>query len=360
MPELLDYRKDKLCINGLKVERLTMTGLLAERVPGIARQKQVGSSGVSETHLPGFLDVSLDGLRGRKKVRSVRCDPADNKLAVEVAKAVRTRLCGGRLGLDLVDAMVPVRDGQDRKLGEHDMLLESVMPASLTGLLSTELKLRRLWGTERDREKVRALLRKENCDDDDHWWHEVKSGFAGRLIVVAVFTEKDPESNSFELRADLKLNSEGQWRGLFGWPHAGEERIVLPARPKAAAKAVPAPRAVSKAAPKAAAKAAPKAVAKAVARPAGDAILNRLVWRNGVVELKTLLARVGKDGANATYWAREAKRKHGWSERSLYQEGRKATASVRGGKRRKLGGSGAWFATEAVCVKMLKDWGRYE
>ena len=112
--------------------------------------------------------------------------------------------------------------------------------------------------------------------------------------MLALFTEKSPDGNNFELRADLKLNSEGQWRGLFGWPDAGEERIVLAARPRAVPKPALAPVlpvAVAKAAPKAAAKAVAKAVAKAAARPSGETLLNGLVWRQGVVEVKALLAQ---------------------------------------------------------------------
>lgn len=140
MPELLDYRKDELYINGLQVRRLTMVGLLAENVPGIAREKKVGASGVSSEHLPDFLKVSLDGFSGQK---SVRCDGGDKTLAVEVAKAVRGRLCGGKLELDLVDSVVPVHRG-GRRVGDHDMLMECVS-GSLRGLLSAELKVRRLW-----------------------------------------------------------------------------------------------------------------------------------------------------------------------------------------------------------------------
>ena len=149
--------------------------------------------------------------------------------------------------------------------------------------------------------------------------------------------------------------------GPFGWPDAGEERIVLAARPKAAAKAVPAPKAVAKAAPKASAKAAPKAVASAVSRTAaGEKLLDSLVWRSGVVEVKALLARVGKDTSNAGYWARKAKLDHGWAERFLYPEERAYDTSTRGAKRRKLGGRSAWFAIRAVCRGMLQDWGRYD
>ena len=283
-----------------------------------------------------------------------------------MARVVRSRLCGGKLGLDMVDAMVPVRDGQNKKLGEHDMRLELISdgrsgcPVSLSGFLSMELKLRRLWGTETDRAKVRASMRRENCDSADHWWHTVKSGFAGRIIVLALFTEKSSSGQNFELRADLKLNAEGQWRGLFGWPDAGEERIVLAARPKAAAKSVPTRTVAAKAAPKAVAKAVSKAMAKAASRPAGEAILNGLVWRNGVVEVKALLGRVGKNQSNATYWATRAAQKHGWSKQVLYQEERNYTTSIRGAKRCKLGGSEPWLATREVCVQMLQDWKRYE
>ena len=105
MPDFFDYAKDKLYINGLQVSRLTMTGLLAERVTGVGRDKEIGSSGISPADLPSFLEVSLDGFRMPRKVC---CGIADRTLAVEVARVVRSRLCGGRLGLDMVSSMVPV------------------------------------------------------------------------------------------------------------------------------------------------------------------------------------------------------------------------------------------------------------
>ena len=99
MPEPLDYREKKLYINRLPVESLTMVGLLAELVPKLAREKELGASGVSAEHLPDFLCVTLDGFFNQRRVR---CHGDDRTLAVEVARAVRVRLCGGKLGLDMV------------------------------------------------------------------------------------------------------------------------------------------------------------------------------------------------------------------------------------------------------------------
>ena len=158
MAGALDYLREKLYINGLRVTSLTMVGLLAERVPVIARQRRVAASGVSEAHLPTLLEVSLDG---EAEPQKILCHEADRKLAVDVARAVRARLCGGKLGLDMYAAKVPVLDREKRRIGEHDMVLEVVsdgaagLPPKLDGFLSMELKLRRLWGSEDARNKIR-------------------------------------------------------------------------------------------------------------------------------------------------------------------------------------------------------------
>jgi hypothetical protein len=205
----------------------------------------------------------------------------------------------------MVDAMVEVRHSQtNMRLGEHDMIMELVsdgrggVPKGLSGHLSVELKCRRLW-SESGREQVRREIRDEACDTCC-WWQGVQSEFAGRLIIRAVFTERAASSEKFELRADLKLNSEGQWRGLFGWPDAGEEKVVL-ARCLSMAMAAP-KAAVAKAVPKAAlAKAAPKAaVAKAVAKSAADrgirgGFLDRLTWQGGACPFEKFLDQVRKE-----------------------------------------------------------------
>ena len=123
MAASLDYLREKLYVNGHRVTSLTMAGLLAERVPVIARQQRIPASGLAETHLPACLEVSPDEV---PKPHKVSCHDDDRKLAIAVAAAVRARVCGGSLGLDMVAAKVPVYGERKSRLGEHDMLLELV------------------------------------------------------------------------------------------------------------------------------------------------------------------------------------------------------------------------------------------
>ena len=185
--------------------------------------------------------------------------------------------------------------------------------------------------------------------------------YAGRVVVMVVFPEKDDDA--FNFYANIKLNSETKWRGLFGWP--GSLNNVAPplqppeATPEAQAKAQP--KAQAKAQPKAQAKAHPKAKAlpKAQAqaqevarvRAAAEAQLHgfRLQFRRvkgaWVVEVKALLLLASKDDTNAAYWSKRAQGRHNWSSSELFQEERCYATSSQGVKRQKLGGVQAWFAT---------------
>ena len=128
------------------------------------------------------------------------------------------------------------------------------------------------------------------------------------------------------------------------------------AQAKAATKAMVAPKA--KAAPKAIAT--PKVIAKAKARQGGvsaQSILAKLVFRDGFAELKALLQATGKGEQNVWYWANKT-RSDGWTRIDLYQkEQRDYQSSRRGAKRKKLGGSGPWFASRTLCLHLLALWG---
>jgi hypothetical protein len=365
MAEPLDYAREKLYVNGIRVTSLTMTGLLAERVPVIARQRRVAASGVSVAHLPAFLEVSLDGV---PRPQRVSCLDKDRTLAVDVAREVRARICGGKLGLDMVDAKVPVYGERKRKLGEHDMVLELVsdgkagLPQKLNGFLSMELKLRKLWGSEEDRKKVRGKIRNENCDMEGHWWHREKETFAGRMIVVALFPDRDEKSTRIELRADLKLNAQC-WRALFGWPDAVTTDETIVPTTRVAAKAAAVPKAKAAVVPNAKALAIPtaKAKAKAAAGPiaTGEALLNKLVFKDGVTEVKSLLIVAEKDGTNARYWALTAL-DNCWTHRDVYQQEQRLYRSSHSSmKRQKLGGSGPYVASRSACIWLLKRWHKY-
>jgi hypothetical protein len=114
----------------------------------------------------------------------------------------------------------------------------------------------------------------------------------------------------------------------------------------------------AKAAPKAIAT--PKVIPKAKARQGGvsaQSILAKLVFRDGFAELKALLQATGKGEQNVWYWANKAQ-SDGWTSTDLYQkEQRDYQSSRRGVKRKKLGGSGPWFASRTLCLHLLAHWG---
>ena len=85
----LKYWHRALYINGLKVESLTMVGLLAEQVPQIARERLINWRAMVEDDLPDYLCVSLDGWHGARKVA---VQLSDKSLALGVSRGVRTKL----------------------------------------------------------------------------------------------------------------------------------------------------------------------------------------------------------------------------------------------------------------------------
>ena len=230
--DVLDYKaaRPKLFINKVEVGSLTMVGLLAERIPNIAKNKAIAWQGVNEGDLPDHLAVSLDG-RG---VCKVGLYSADKTLSLTVAKAVRAKLSG--VGLELQETLVPVRNAGGRKLGERDMLLQLVSDGE-GGLpvqaerkyVSGELKLRRLWAEaeqQRRRRKLQAACEGIGGGDATGacaWWPNERGKYAGRLLVMVVFTDK--QGAAFKVGADVKLSGDGQWRPVFGWP--GSARLHL-------------------------------------------------------------------------------------------------------------------------------------
>lgn len=226
---VLNYHTDCLKINGLEVGCLTMVGLLTERIPKIARELHINFDMVREADLPNHLLLSLDGLRGARKVG---LKEADKMLSLAIARVVREQLRS--LGLSMVDCCVEVFNPGGKKLGEHDMTMEvEGGKGALRQHMSVELKLRRLW-TERETEKRRIELREEsvggrvsstgNCS----WWQQEQDKYSGRLLVLVVFPERQASSVKFKVNADIKLNGEEQWGALLGW--AGSRRTLVPAR----------------------------------------------------------------------------------------------------------------------------------
>ena len=358
----MDYRtaRPKLKNNGLEVNRLTVVGLLVEKAPKICRSKRVGASALSAEHLPDVLCMSIDGMRGNQEIR---CFADDKALAVSVSRAVRTKMHS--LGLEMVEALVEVKMG-GRRVGDHDMVYEIVdCCAALSGYLSVELKCRHLY-SEVGKRETRLTLQQECCDSLPWWLEQEKQKYVGRAIVMAIFPEKD--GDAFSLYADIRLNSETKWRGLFGWPHSLHNvapPLQLPpapreaqakAQPKAQAKAQPKVRALPKAQSQAQAQARAKAAAEAQLHRFG--LQFRRVQGALVAEVKALLLAVGKDDTNAAYWSERARGRHNWSSSELFQEERGYATSNGGVTRRKLGGMQPWFATRPVCVQMLMDWAK--
>jgi hypothetical protein len=214
------------------------------------------------------------------------------------------------------------------------------------------------------KQQTRLALRQESCDNLAWWLEQERQKYAGRAIVMAVFHEKD--GDAFSLFADIKLNSETEWRGLFGWLgscNSVSPPVQLPqAKAKAQAKAKPQARGKAQAQPKALPKAQTQAQAQARARAAAEAQLHsfgihfRKVQGVLVAEVKALLLAFGKNGTHATYWSQRAQDRHKWSSRQLLQDERSHATSSMGIKRQKLGGVQPWFATRPVCAQMLVDW----
>ena len=334
----------RLKINGLSVSSLTITGVLAEKIANIAREKGINPSGLIEEDLPKQIFLKLDGYGQR----DVWTKAGDRRLALVVYRAVRMKLSS--MGLELYKACVEVRNGSGGKIGEHDMLCEivSVADPALRGLISVELKLRLLWSLA-GRDKVRLLLREECCDACS-WWQGERDKYSGRLIVLAHFSERGNEK--FDLYGDLRMNREGAWRGFFGWPHSRPDWVLPVAIPKAA------PKAKANAAPKATAKAAPKAAPKAAVggQRRGTAILDGLPWKNGLASLKAFSLEVkGKSGeTNASYWANKAKRDYLWTESDIFQKAVKWEVRP-GQKRQRIGGKPEWVAKRRVLEQMYMD-----
>lgn len=296
--------------------------------------------------------MKLDGRRGEKKVQ---CFRADRELAVRVAKTIRAKLCS--LGLDMVEAVLVVRDERGTKAGDHDLVLEVVsdgrggVPTAShpSGYISAEVKLRRLW-SESGRQQTRKDVQRESADECA-WWLQESSKLAGRMIIMAIFTQK--EGDDFEVRGDLKLNGETRWRSVFGWSD-GVQSIAPPTqRPAARASAK------TVAAPKRRTGPSRNSSSSRVAAPApgmSSAVVEQLVFRGGVAEVKSLLRKVRKNPTKAHYWAHKAKERHLWNDQELYQMPRSLETSTRGAKRQRVGGSGEWVATKPVCKQMCKDW----
>ena len=222
MPEPLDYNvRPPLRINKLAVTRHTVIGVLAEQAPGVAQEKHISFGGLVVEDIPDRVKLTLDG-RGE---RFVKVTPDDRRVALDVAREVRKKMCS--LYAELCESCVAVRGARGKKLGEHDMLVQVVGESAptLRGYISVELKCRWL-DSKAGVEKVRAEMREECCDACG-WWLTEKHKYAGRLLVLAHFYNEE----AFRLHGDVRMNSETEWRSLFGWGRSVNGCWVLPRRP---------------------------------------------------------------------------------------------------------------------------------
>ena len=363
----LDYLKTALYINSIKVVSLTMVGLLAERVPNIARgRKRVGLAALTEADLPDHLTVCLDSLG----MQQVKLKPDDKTLALSIAKAVRLKI--RNLGLDLVDSCVPVYSAGNRKLEEHDMELEQVddgdgapAPEPVQGIWSCELKVKRLYDIA-EREKRRLELQKKCVGEGEGhgncaWWPGVEQDYAGRLLVMAVLTEK--AGFDFVVNIDARKSGQSDWRPVSGWIGSRRTNLWLSRQPAISSGPSPAP--ARSPSPLIIYGGRAKAGAKAKAAPANPRPYSfsfvglGLSWRDkdgvSVVEVRAFLPKVGKDEEHASYYCKRARTEHGWSNSVLFQMERTYETSVQGQKRRKLGGPKPWFASKEVLLQMCQD-----
>ena len=343
---------------------LTVTGKLVEEFFRVAKSTRVSTGAVSEVDLPDYVWMTLDGYGSERKVK---CFPDDRTLAVRVARGALTKL--GVNGLHTKDALVNVVGPRGKKIGEHDLLLEIVLddvpPAAVPrDLISCEVKLRRLWSGA-GRAQVRADLRKECCDKLA-WWTRVSNDYGGRLILMAVFPEKEDhptKANDFTFCADLKLKGQQRWTAVFGWDDSVRRlglALMPPPPPPPPPRAHVSSTAKAKAQPKvqANAKAKAKAQAKAVAAPLRSAsvFVARLRFKDGYAEVKGLLQVIpnGND-TKSSYWATKTKARHAYGDAQIFQRPRDLEAPLPGKKRKREGGSKPWVATEEVLKQMCID-----
>jgi hypothetical protein len=216
----LDYRaKPALQVNAIDVTSLTVVGVLVEKFFKKATSKHVNPAALDERDLPAYVCMDLDG---RLPGRRVMCYDKDRVLACVVGRVILVKLLNS--GMQMTDAIVEVCHPETKKkLGDHDMILQIVRVDVLHSLiprlpLSCEVKLRHLWSYT-GRQETRKTLRSE-CLDDLEWWDQEASKFSGRLVLMAIFPEKDISSEKFHLCADLKWNGKQRWTSLFGWDDA--------------------------------------------------------------------------------------------------------------------------------------------
>ena len=139
MPPLDDKAED-LYTRGRIVDSFCVTGLAVEVALQLSRSLPGSCSALRAEHMPDTVAVGIDG-RGQ---RQVKLHDENKCLAVTGAKHIRVQL--HKYDMEMVKAVVDVRDARGRKLGAHDLIAQVVSdePDRPTGGFSAEVRLRRI------------------------------------------------------------------------------------------------------------------------------------------------------------------------------------------------------------------------
>ena len=165
-------------------------------------------------------------LDGSNRQQHVKVHEDDKKLAVRVARTVRTELL--RAGIEVKDCIVPALGGSPGQ--EHDLVLE-VVDCLDEGLvlkkISGELKMRRL-RSGNGKDIVRDAFAKE-CVAESKWWQaEARTGrWSGRLVILANFPEGRGNDSKCEILADFYPIG-GRRQGIIGWPYSKRTFVCRP------------------------------------------------------------------------------------------------------------------------------------
>ena len=284
----LDPKVDTFYKNKRLVDQFRVVGRVAEL--GV-KSSLKGLQGLRPHHLPATISMGVDH-RGE---RDVQVHPEDREMAVRITRHVRARM--GQANLSLQGAIVKEPDST----GEHDMVVDRVADGEGDpGLVSTEMKCRRLW-SEAGKAKVRKALRREEVSECK-WWQQAlqkpRANWYGRMIIL-VFVD---QSRAITSRAELKPANGSDWQAIWGWR---SRRLDDEPAPRRAAASSPPTRAMA---------AAPKPKARAVPLRGRDLPFPTLAFRTEqgrrvapVNELLTQTKRAaGHPGrsAKAVKWAR--------------------------------------------------------
>ena len=240
---------------------------------------------------------------------------------MHLARHLRVKLHEQRFGV--------LRARQSEGEKEHDLVLDEITAevGGAEGLISCELKCRRLW-SEEGRRKVREALRAEECDKSP-WWQRClsKQGgrWRGRMVILAIYSRDGSFQDS---RADYRAVG-GAWRAVWGWVGSRTELPVLPPRTPS-----------------------PSLVAAASRPPPSRSERNfpnlRSTTESGkrVAEVAELLQEMGVPASQPGRACKRLKTRHGFTEADVFERPRRGE---------KKGGRLQWVGTRAALVKLWVD-----